>query len=135
MAFAPPQDADLCRFCSKPPHCLSETGDLVEEKSPQTYLTDSGLRRANESLQNLREKLRQESSSPRLQGVDAEKRDFCRQSYLDLESDLLQWQKAVQRFSARTARWCEKARKELEEAEARKQADLARSKAEETTEV
>ncbi|CAL1140346.1 unnamed protein product [Cladocopium goreaui] len=125
MAFAPRNDADLCRICSKPPHCLSETGDLVEEKSPRTYLTDSGLKRANDSLQNLREKLRQ--------AVDA---DDCGQlSYLELENDLVAWQKAVQRFSTRTARWCEKARKELEEAEARKQADLARSKAEETTEV
>ena len=33
--------------------------DKAQEKSPGTYLTDSGLKRANDSLQNLREKLRQ----------------------------------------------------------------------------
>mmetsp|Transcript_37031 Transcript_37031/g.60841 ORF Transcript_37031/g.60841 Transcript_37031/m.60841 type:complete len:144 (+) Transcript_37031:2-433(+) len=141
-AMAPPQhDADLCRICNKPLHCLSETGDLVEEKSPRTYLTDSGLKRANDSLQNLREKLRQESRlARRLQGLEDERADECQQSYFELENDLAAWQKAVQRFSTRTARWCEKARKELAEAEARKHADAAkschsRSDFEETTEV
>ena len=33
--------------------------DKAQEKSPRTYLTDSGLKRASDSLQNLREKLRQ----------------------------------------------------------------------------